>query len=355
MEVSDEPPPSRQGQGSPRPRGERQRSPEGHRVQPRLALGTTPTGTFDPATRGSVVSVITTRAAYQTSPIKRIRRTKDEVQSLLDGVLEILAEYEKAVSIRHLFYRCCEGERLLHKTERDYAKLCIHLAKWRRQRLIPWNAFADGTRFYHGVTLNGDMSAALARTAQFYRKDLWASQPYYLEVWCEKDAIRGMLTDACEPYGLPTFACRGFASLSSLSTASEMFKSAENEGKEPVVLYFGDHDPSGLEIDKKAHSTLRDDFGIEVPFIRCAITPEQITKLSLPTRPAKTTDTRAKGWVGGCVEVDTLRPEQLADIIEDEVSSRIDDDEWDKLKTIEGEERETLKAIADRFQGGWMK
>lgn len=295
------------------------------------------------------MSVITTQAAYQTSLVKRTRRTKDEVQSLLDGVLEILSEYDKPVSIRHLFYRCCEGERLLNKTEKDYAKLCAHLGKWRRQHLIRWNAFADGTRFYHGVTLSGSLATALANTARFYRKDLWEAQPYYIEVWCEKDAIRGMLSDACEPYGLPTFACRGFASLSSLSTAAEMFKSAVDAGKEPVVLYFGDHDPSGLAIDKKAHETLRDDFRVEVQFMRCAITPKQIVELGLPTRPVKGTDTRSKGWVGGCVEVDTLKPSKLQEIIENEVSSRIDADEWNRLLAIETEERSTLESIASQW------
>lgn len=295
------------------------------------------------------MSVITTRAAYQTSPIKRIRRTKDEVQSLLDGVLEILSEYDKPVSIRHLFYRCCEGERLLNKTEKDYAKLCAHLGKWRRQHLIPWDAFADGTRFRLGVALSGSMATALENTARFYRKDLWEAQPYYIEIWCEKDAVRGMLADAGRPYGLQTFACRGFASLSSLSSAADEFRFAIRGKKRPVVLYFGDHDPSGLAIDRKAHETLRDDFRVEVQFVRCAVTPEQIVELGLPTRPVKGTDTRSKGWVGGCVEVDTLKPSKLQEIIENEVSSRIDADEWNRLLDIEREERSTLESIASQW------
>ena len=41
-----------------------------------------------------------------------------------------------------------------------------------------------------------------------------------------------------------------------------------------------------------------------VVFERLAVTPDQIHELGLPTRPTKASDSRAKGFDGGSVEVD---------------------------------------------------
>ena len=42
------------------------------------------------------------------------------------------------------------------------------------------------------------MDDALKRTLETYRRDLWATQPHYVEVWAEKDAIAGMIDDVTD-------------------------------------------------------------------------------------------------------------------------------------------------------------
>ena len=66
---------------------------------------------------------------------------------LLDSIQTILAGEQDQITIRHLFYRLV-GLGVIEKTEQAYKLLCGHLSKWRRSEEIPWNAFADNTRWH---------------------------------------------------------------------------------------------------------------------------------------------------------------------------------------------------------------
>ena len=134
-----------------------------------------------------------------------------------------------------------------------------------------------------------------------YRKNLWQAQDYYLEVWCEKEAIAGLVKPVADQWGLKVFVCRGFNSLSASATAAAQFQAAIKQHKRPVILYLGDHDASGVLIDKslmKHFSYFSVGGGVDnegkdwrltvadcVDFVRVAILPEQIAEHDLPTRP----------------------------------------------------------------------
>jgi hypothetical protein len=290
-------------------------------------------------------------ALYRTRPIKRVRRTRAQLDGLLEDVRAVLAEYDTAITIRHLFYREA-GRRVIQKTEADYKRLCARLTVWRRSGEIEYGAFVDGTRWSSGPKLFNDAQAALNNTVACYRKNLWQTQKHYVEVWTEKDAIRSIIMEAADPWGLRVFACRGFASLSSLADAADTFRYWQKRGKEVRVLYFGDHDPSGLAIDESAERSLAEDFNVhDVEFRRLAVTPEQILEHDLPTRPVKTSDRRAAGWEGGCVEIDTLKPSVLKQLVDDAITDLIDAHEWEQLRLAEEMERETLRALAGNMGG----
>jgi hypothetical protein len=282
---------------------------------------------------------------YSPSLLKRRRRrTKEEVSELLGAVNDILDAEDGAITIRHLFYRT-ESQGLIPKTEAAYKSLTKHLGKWRRANLIPWDAFADNTRWKYGGHAFNTLDDALQDTVRTYRKNLWSDQPCYLEVWVEKDAIASIVVGEADSFGVPTFVCRGFASLSSLHSAAQTFRRMVDFGKHVMVAYVGDHDPSGICIDRKARETLAEDFGVDVEFERIAVTPEQIELYKLPTRPAKEGDTRARDWQGGCVEVDAMPPAVLRQLVRDAITERIEPWEWRQLQNAEAAEKETLQRL----------
>ena len=303
-------------------------------------------------TNSSPETVNEANTHYGTSPLvakpipkaKRVRRSPEALDSLLETCKEIIGSYEEQITIRHLFYRLV-GLRVIEKEEASYRLLCSHLSKWRKSGHLPFDAFIDGTRWHYGTTTFTDAEDALHDTVRSYRKNLWQSQNVYPEVWAEKDAIASIITPIASEWGVKVFISRGVASISSLYKAGQTFEAMRSYGKEPRILYFGDHDPSGLGIDAAIKKSFTE-FGQTPPiFKRLAVTKQQITDLALPTRPVKKTDKRAKNWEGGCVEVDTLTPVQIRDILEKKLISLIDAREWNRTKYIEEAERESLAAI----------
>ena len=290
-----------------------------------------------------------TPTIYETSPLKRIRRSEEQMDSLLEAITTIIAGEEAQITIRHLFYRLV-GLRQIEKTESAYKSLCAHLSKWRRSGEVAWDSFADNTRWHLGRQTFDSLDDALNNTATCYRRNLWSSQDAYVEIWGEKDAISGILYSEADTFGVKVFTCRGFASLSALYSAANTFKSAVANGKEVLVYYFGDHDPSGLAIDRAAGDSFRNDFGVEVKLTRAAVTPEQITQHDLPTRPMKKGDMRGKDWKGGCVEVDTMPPAVLKRIVRDCITRHIDAHAWNQIEAIEEQERETLRQVASNMR-----
>jgi len=292
---------------------------------------------------------------YATSPLKgkRNRRTDSELDTLLAECKSVIASYDEKITIRHLFYRL-ESRGFIEKSERGYSSLCQHLSKWRKQREIPFDAFIDGTRWHYGATVFDDADDAMRDSVQSYRKNLWVTQPYHVEIWAEKDAIASIVRPVSESWGLQTFICRGFASISSLYNAASTFECHRNRGKAPRILYMGDHDPSGLAIDAAISKAWRD-FGTMPPgFKRIAILPKHIEQFQLPTRPMKNGDMRGKNWIGGCVEVDTLTPAQIRELLEREIIGLVDPEAWERTKLIEKAEADTLAHIfhmnRDRLQ-----
>jgi hypothetical protein len=283
---------------------------------------------------------------YGTSPVKlkRARRTTSELDYLKGECLAVLAEYEEAITIRHLFYRLT-GRRAICKTEKDYKNLCTQLTKWRKRQEIPFGAFIDGTRWHHGAATYSSAQEALLYSVQSYRKNLWNDQPYYVELWAEKDAILSIIQPIANEWGIPVFPCRGFASISSLFETAQTFKAKKQQGKDSIILYLGDHDPSGIAIDAAIQKTWRY-FDMAAPtFERLAVFARQIEEYDLPTRPVKETDKRGKGWIGGCVEIDTLTPAQIRALVDARLVELVDADQWKRTKWIEEAELEAMQGI----------
>lgn len=288
--------------------------------------------------------------SYRTCSIKRSRRTNNDLEEILAACLRIIRE-EDRVTLRHLFYRI-SSLGLIEKTDRDYQKMSGYTMKWRRNGSIPWSAFVDSNRWYHGVQTYSGLSESLENSKRCYRRNLWQSQNAYVEVWTEKEAIAAIAQEAAEPFGVPVFPMKGFASGSALFSIANSIRYEQSRGKNVHIIYLGDHDPSGRCIDESIVRNLKDDFGIEFDFIRIAVTTDQIKQYNLPTRPTKKTDSRAKNFDGPSVEVDALPPHILRQLINNNIVSYIDSAAWQWEKEIEGMERKTFDLMADAFERG---
>jgi hypothetical protein len=95
----------------------------------------------------------------------------------------------------------------------------------------------DGTRWQIKPTTYPDLNSALADMQENYRRALWAEQDAYVEVWCEKDAIAGILSPITAHWDVPLMVMRGYPSLSFVFSIAEQLRAV---GKPAFVYYFGD-------------------------------------------------------------------------------------------------------------------
>jgi hypothetical protein len=238
---------------------------------------------------------------------------------------------------------------LIEKTEGEYKQTVIRLlVDMRRSGEIPYEWIADNTRWMRKPKTHYSAAVALEEFANAYRRDLWVVQPVYVEVWCEKDALAGVLFDVTRKWDVPLMVSRGFSSLSFLHSAAENIEA--HEGKTAYLYYFGDHDPSGRAIDRVIERTLGELApDSSIAFKRVAVTEDQIEEWNLPTRPTKTSDSRSKNFRGRSVEVDAIPPDTLRSIAEECITRHLDDDVYNAIRGTEQVERETLKSYAKAF------
>jgi hypothetical protein len=283
------------------------------------------------------------KSPRQVSKKKRPRRTRADINQLCDDLLEVV-EANRPCTCRQVFYRAVSAG-IIPKTEAAYkGDVCRLLAKMRRDGRLDYHALADNTRWQRKPRTHGSLESALRNTAEFYRRDLWHEQDAYVEIWTEKDAMAGVLFEVTSQWHVPLMVSRGFASLTYLYEAAESIKNA----RKPAYLYYlGDHDPSGVEIDRHIERELRKHApDCEIHFERIAVTSEQIHDLKLPTRPTKGSDSRAKNFDGESVEVDAIPPAVIRQMVQDFIFGHIDPERLKRLRVVEAAERDTLRRIA---------
>jgi hypothetical protein len=201
-----------------------------------------------------------------------------------DAIFAIVNE-SQPMTLRQVFYQAVNLG-IVEKTESEYNHTIGRLLlEMRRAGEVPYDWIADNTRWIRKPDTFSSIEHALYYTAQHYRRDMWHELNVHVEVYCEKDALAGVLAEETEPYDVPLMVFRGFGSESYLHTVAEEMK---RHRKPTWVYYFGDWDPSGrlipIDVERKLRGFAP---GQEIHFERVAVNEDQIASLQLPTRPTK--------------------------------------------------------------------
>jgi hypothetical protein len=229
---------------------------------------------------------------------------------LLEQVRGVLDEYEDylPLTIRQIFYRLV-GAHKYEKTERAYGRLCEHLNRARRARIIPMASIRDDS----GVSsspVSWDSAEQFMRTiremAADFTLDRSAGQKTRLVVDCEAAGMVPQLERVAHPFGVTVISSGGFDS----TTERHRFAAGLADHDRPTEVLDIDHDPSGTH---KVLAMMQD---IQ------AFTPAQITQYGLETAPPKATDKRA--FRGRTCQAEALAPDVLAGILCDAIEARID-------------------------------
>lgn len=281
------------------------------------------------------------KESYEASHIRRRRSTKAEVERRRAALLDIISDM-KPMTVRQAFYQATVRG-IVEKSEAGYAKVQTDLVQMRRTGLLPYRWLSDNTRWQRKPATFNNIQQALEETARFYRKALWTDADAYCEIWLEKDALAGVIYPMTAQYDVPLMVARGYASLSFLHSAAEDINALEV----PAYIYhLGDYDPSGVNAGEKIEETLKA-FApdTQIYFERLAVTPDQIARWGLPTRPTKTTDSRAKGFGDISVELDAIEPNVLRGVVRKAIERHLPPKRFKVLKAAEASERELIEAF----------
>jgi len=276
----------------------------------------------------------------------------------------------------------------------NYKQFDRLLTRARERGDIDWERIEDRAR----TTIGGDFGYSspedfinsqiywFKNSWDSYTRRVWDEQPYYVEVWVEKDALATLFSEVADEFRVVTFPSRGYSSFTKIMEAltdSRRFPRYIRMGKPIIILHFADLDPSGFNMTEDIRKRLFDKgyivkalrrcfsnkeldeikeaykrSGMEkrsmVTVQRCALTIEQVRKYNLPPNPTKKADSRARRYISmfgdQCWELDALEPTELQRIIRESIQTWIDADKWNAtIQKIE-KEKEELKSKFEKVK-----
>ena len=270
----------------------------------------------------------------------------------------ILSGSDDPMTLRQLYYRFVALD-LLENKESQYNYLGESIKEARIEGTIPWDWIEDRTRSadagdYDSVSREKHFEDHLEyfeTCDERFNRPRWEGQDTYVEVWVEKEALAGVFASVADELRVVSFPNRGYTSITLLHEAAERIRAADSD-RRPVILYFGDFDPSGQDIERNIRDKLNDTFGVDVGVERVALTREQIDERELPPQPAKSSDSRYEDFVEEhgdiAVELDALPPEDLREMVREAVSKHFDDDTRKEVLERQEEDREWIAERVDR-------
>lgn len=331
-------------------------------------------------------------------------------ETLLHHIKEVCEEYHDlgyTLTLRQMYYQLVSKDLIP-----NHFKVYKKLGKLKDDLLyggyIDWDIFVDRGRIPHISYTEHDVKGALQRTVNYYSLNKQLGQENHIEVWTEKDAISGIIKRAVDPYTVRVVVNKGYTSSTAIYNSYQRFLDIINKGQKVIILYFGDHDPSGLDMirdirdrvmnfflngqgiahlnkqivdwasseeimdevadlseydeelfdsyvkeDKEgsAFQWVRYFFDQHFEVVPIGLTMEQIKKYNPPPNPAKMTDPRSKPYIKkfGNVswEVDALRPEVMTDIVQTKILQYMDNSIYQDVLDREVIEKAELQNIVD--------
>jgi hypothetical protein len=230
----------------------------------------------------------------------------------------------------------------------------------RKEGSIPWAWIEDRLRRPREVLMWDNLAERVNSAVWGYRRNVWPTQPDYVEVWLEKDALSGIFEEVLRPYGVTLNVRRGYDGWDSIHHAAGRYRRdrlSQYPGDDPRILrepaelipttivYFGDFDPSGEDMVRSLGERLRF-FGVDPSIKKCALTVNDVTRYRLPLDFTKATDTRRAAFIEKygdmAVELHALPSDVLRARLVEAVEAHMDLDRLPEIRHLENEERRRL-------------
>jgi hypothetical protein len=270
----------------------------------------------------------------------------------LIAAMRDIAEEVRPVTGRGIGYKLFTRGLISSMSTNDMQKVYRLLRVAREQGTIPWDWIVDETRELERVSAWSNPEEYATTVSRSYRRDFWDQQPYRVEVWSEKGTVRGVLKPVLHQYAVGFRVQHGFSSATAVHDDAD-----DTDGRELIILYVGDFDPSGMYMSEQdLPQRLREYGGDHIKFRRVALTPSQVQSLPSFSAADKNKDPRHRWFTqhhgNKCWELDAMDPRDLRDCVEGAIRELIEPVAWARCEVVNAAELESLKTILVGWKSG---
>jgi len=290
---------------------------------------------------------------------------------LIPAVQQIIQKYHPIrLTVRQIFYQLV-SKGIIQNTKILYTALDRELTRARWNGKIPFTALEDRVRQFQGgeefwnitpehlfevAKDDYELAEQIFRWCpNRYNLPLWHGQPRFIEVWLEKDALASIFLSVTEKHKVRLAPCRGYPSLFFLYEAASHLKNEVLKNREIRILYFGDYDMRGLDIQRHITETLAR-LGVNAIVERIGLTKEQIQQYQLPPQPSKKDDRMRRGWIEShgdvAWELDALDPAILKQLIEESIERNVDKTVLEKRRSLISAGQKRIAELVNEYFSG---
>jgi len=286
-----------------------------------------------------------------------LKKFKSRSRDTINAATRVIDEYMEqgyVLTLRQLYYQLV-ARGIIPNEQKAYNRLGRLISHARLAGLVDWEAIEDRTRSLTARAHWRSPKAVLLAAENSFALDAWRSQPVAPEVWVEKEALANVVSRSANRLDVPVFCCRGYVSTSEVWRAVMRFAEHCKNGREPLVIYLGDHDPSGLDMVRDLYDRMNDMLyvhGAQMDILPIALTLDQIQQYNPPPNPVKMTDSRYRGYVRElgikeCWELDALEPQVMDDLITNAIYQQMDKALFDADLAEEDAQRAMLRKVIE--------
>jgi len=260
-----------------------------------------------------------------------------------------IAEAAQPITGRGVGYKLFTAGLIPSMAKAEMQRVYRLLREAREREIIPWDWIVDETRALERVATWADPAEYAECVAQSYRRDFWDQQPHRVQVWSEKGTVRGVLDPVLDSYAVGFLPVHGFTSATMAHDVAE-----DDDGRDIVVLYVGDYDPSGLFMSAEDLPKRFVKYeGEHIKLRRIALTRDQVRGLPSFAASDKKKDPRFRWFRSNygdrCWELDAMDPNDLRDCVELEIVRLIEPVAWRRCTIVNKAEEESLKSILEKW------
>jgi len=234
-----------------------------------------------------------------------------DVLNGVDSALDFFRGQGVKPTLRTLFYNLY-SKGLIPNTKTAYQSLSKQLVKARKEGRYAWDFLEDKTRVVLGslddwrfndnvvedtkerlvdkledLDIESMINEFFDYLKPFLNVGYWADQKVVVELWIEKEALASTMQNWTYSKYLPIRVNRGYSSWTFIYNNVQALKGSLDKHEKVIVLYLGDLDPSGVDIQRFLTESIAY-LGIDpskVELERLGVTPEQVEKYKLPPTP----------------------------------------------------------------------